>query len=180
MGGARSQKLYLLLDEAWSAQSWLSAMPATTAAIPEETPGYIVSNRIVDADTALCEVQIPGTGGRDSADVVFGQENGLEVIYIKDYRYIESAYAEVISPWRTSYCTIQSSGDARWYQAGSAAGKTMSVTLEGDGSFTVYDATGVEVASSLTGSSSVVLPENGWIVFAGDTGTRFHITMDAA
>ena len=177
---ARSQKLYLLLDEAWSAQSWLSAMPATTAAIPEETPGYIVSNRIVDADTALCEVQIPGTGGRDSADVVFGQENGLEVIYIKDYRYIESAYAEVISPWRTSYCTIQSSGDARWYQAGSAAGKTMSVTLEGDGSFTVYDATGVEVASSLTGSSSVVLPENGWIVFAGDTGTRFHITMDAA
>ena len=56
----------------------------------------------------------------------------------------------------------------------------MSVTLEGDGSFTVYDATGVEVASSLTGSSSVVLPENGWIVFAGDTGTRFHITMDAA
>lgn len=174
---ARSQKLYLLLDEAWSAQSWLSIMPATNAPIPEETPGYVVSDRIADADAALCEVQIPGNGGRDSADVIFGQENGLEVLYIRDYRYIESAYAETISPWNSSYCTIQPSGYARWYQVGAAAGKTMAITTEGSGSFTVYDAAGTEVASSLTGSESVILPDNGWIVFAGNAGARFHISM---
>ena len=49
--------------------------------------------------------------------------------------------------------------------------------LQGGG-FTVYDANGAATASSVAfGDVSAVLPEGGWIVFAGAPGVRFHLSL---
>ena len=54
----------------------------------------------------------------------------------------------------------------------------MQVSLPKNGAFCVYDASFQMVASSWTyGDTSVTLPENGVIVFAGDSGARFQLTM---
>ena len=174
---ARGQMIYLPLTEAWSSQVWLIALPASSAPLMDETPGWLLSMEIQDADTALSAVQIPGTAGRDCYNIVFHRENGTEFLYAAGSLYGDLTLVELISAYPSSVCTIQPSGWTRWYSAGSAAGKTMSVSVQGDGSFTVYDAAGLLAASSLLGQTSVTLPEGGWIVFAGDAGTQFSITM---
>ena len=61
---------------------------------------------------------------------------------------------------------------------GSAAGLTIQVEIEGNGGFYVYDGTGSLAASSVVwGDSTVTLPENGVIAFAGDAGARFHLSV---
>ena len=60
----------------------------------------------------------------------------------------------------------------------SAAGLTIQVEIEGSGGFYVYDGAGALTASSVVwGDSTVTLPEGGSIAFAGDAGTRFHISV---
>ena len=77
---------------------------------------------------------------------------------------------------RRSYTTIQADGYARWYQVGDAAGKTMTVQVPENSGFWVYDGNGQVTASSvLWGDTTVTLPEDGTIVFAGDPGARFHL-----
>ena len=175
---ARGQMIYLPLTEVWSSQVWLVALPASTAPLLDETPGWLISMEIQDANTALSVVQIPGTAGRDCYDVIFQHENGTEFLTAAGTLYGDLTLVELISGYSSSVCTIQSSGWARWYSAGTAAGKTMNVSIQGDGSFTVYDAQGALAASSLLGQTAVTLPEGGWIVFAGDAGTQFSITME--
>ena len=74
---------------------------------------------------------------------------------------------------------MQEDGYARWYTVSdSAAGKTMTVQLPKDAGFWVYDAAGQVTASSvLWNDTSVVLPEDGVLVFAGDPGARFHLSF---
>ena len=78
-----------------------------------------------------------------------------------------------------AYCTILDDGYARWFNVGDLAGKTLTVTLpETGGGFTVYDASGVVTASSVAyGDTSAVLPQGGWVVFAGDAGARFYLSL---
>ena len=57
-----------------------------------------------------------------------------------------------------------------------AAGKTMTVQVPENSGFWVYDGNGQVTASSvLWGDTTVTLPEDGTIVFAGDPGARFHL-----
>ena len=79
-----------------------------------------------------------------------------------------------------AYSTIQDDGYARWYQVGSAAGKTMTVQVPEDAGFWVYDASGKVAASSVLGDTgAVTLPEGGMVVFAGEAGARFHLRFAA-
>ena len=72
--------------------------------------------------------------------------------------------------------TLEENGYARWYQVGDAAGKTMTVQVPENSGFWVYDGNGQVTASSvLWGDTTVTLPEDGTIVFAGDPGARFHL-----
>ena len=64
----------------------------------------------------------------------------------------------------------------RVLQVGDAAGKTMTVQVPENSGFWVYDGNGQVTASSvLWGDTTVTLPEDGTIVFAGDPGARFHL-----
>ena len=59
-------RVYLALSE--------SAGQAVQA--PQSVPGYMGSDRIVDAASARYELQLPGTGGRDGYDISIREENG--------------------------------------------------------------------------------------------------------
>ena len=91
---------------------------------------------------------------------------------------MDAEYVNDIYPGSASRCTIQPGESAHWYWTGDAAGKTMTVQVPEKGGFYVYDAAMQLVASSwLYGDTSVVLPQDGAVVFAGDVGQAFHITL---
>ena len=124
-------------------------------------------------------MQIPGTGSRDSSVITIAEQNGIDYLSMSGSLYQDAADVSPIYAGNAK-CTIQENGYARWYQTGEAAGSTMTVTLPQSSGFHVYDANLQLVASSWAyGDTSVTLPENGWIVFAGDAGDTFSIQMAA-
>lgn len=54
----------------------------------------------------------------------------------------------------------------------------MTVKMPSKGAFTVYDQTGISTNHTVvSGINEVTLPENGTIVFAGEAGSRFEISL---
>lgn len=176
---ARAGKIYLQLNEPYNSQLYVLSAILTYLPVEESLEGYVGTSRIVDANHADAVVNLPGTGGRDWIDVVLEDRDGVEyLISPNGYTYIDCAAVPAIHAGPLSYCTIQESGDARWHSVGSAAGLTMTVNVPEHGGFTVYDAQFQVVASSVAyGDTSAVLPEGGWVVFAGAPGVRFEISM---
>ncbi len=172
---ARNGKLYLCVDEKHTSQLLALALPAAGLA---STPGYMAFDRIVDADYAEGAAVIPGLAGRDWQNVQAFRSNGVEYVEILGRRYLDADGIGPIYAGSSSYCTIQEGGEIRWYRVDAAAGKTMSIQVPEDGGFTVYDAGGqVTAASWAYGDQTAVLPEGGWIAFAGEPGVRFQIAM---
>ena len=75
--------------------------------------------------------------------------------------------------------TIQPDGYARWYRIGeSASGTAMSVQVDGEGGFWVYNDQGHLTASSvLWDDTRAPLEQGGLVVFAGEAGSRFHLSF---
>lgn len=176
---ARAGKIYLQLNEPYQSQLYVLSAILTYLPVEESLEGYVGTNKIVDANHANAGIHLPGTGGRDWIDVVLEDRDGVEYLTSPNgYTYIDCAAVPAIHAGPRSYCTIQESGDARWHQVGSAAGLAMTVNVPEHGGFTVYDAQFQVVASSVAyGDTSAVLPEGGWVVFAGAPGARFEISM---
>ena len=110
-------------------------------------------------------------------DYQLEERDGVLWINAKGSLYMDAAAAPTLFTGSgASYTTIQADGYARWYQVGDAAGKTMTVQVPENSGFWVYDGNGQVTASSvLWGDTTVTLPEDGTIVFAGDPGARFHL-----
>ena len=179
---ARSGKLYLALNMKYSNIQYPLALPvAAVATDPANMPGYMVFDRIVDADCAEGVAQIPGLYGRDWQNITMTERNGVEYLSTCGGLYMDAAAAEPLFSGASSWSTIQADGYARWYQVGSAAaGKTMTVQVPEHGGFAVYDAAGLPVAASWAwGDTSAVLPEGGWVVFSGTPGARFVLSLTA-
>ena len=170
----------LPMDEPYNSQTYATLADSAAGETPELVPGYMGSMRIVDAATALFEIQLPGVGGRDGLDYHVEDRDGVTWIIARGSAYMDaSAVPELFTGSGTAYTTVQEDGYARWYTVSdSAAGKTMTVQLPKDAGFWVYDAAGQVTASSvLWNDTSVVLPEDGVLVFAGDPGARFHLSF---
>jgi len=178
---ARSGKLYLALNMKYSNIQYPLALPvAAVATDPANMPGYMVFDRIVDADCAEGVAQIPGLYGRDWQNITMTERNGVEYLSTCGGLYMDSAAAEPLFGGASSWSTIQADGYARWYQVVSAAGKTMTVQVPEHGGFAVYNAAGLPVAASWAwGDTSAVLPEGGWVVFSGTPGARFVLSLTA-
>ena len=178
---ARSGKLYLALNMKYTNIQYPLALPvAAVATDPVNMPGYMVFDRILDADRAEGVAQIPGLYGRDWQNITMTERNGVEYLSTCGGLYMDSAAAEPLFGGASSWSTIQADGYARWYQVGSAAGKTMTVQVPEHGGFAVYDAAGLPVAASWAwGDTSAVLPEGGWVVFSGTPGARFVLSLTA-
>ena len=170
----------LPMTEKYSSQVYLS-LSETAAEASAPIPGYLGPDRIADETSALFAVALPGVGGRDGMDYTRQVRDGVTWLTVRDSVYMEASGAPQLftgSGW--AYSTIQPDGYARWYQVGSAAGKTMTVQGPEDAGFWVYDASGKVAASSVLGDTgAVTLPEGGMVVFAGEAGARFHLRFAA-
>ncbi len=161
-----SSQLYLALSDASSAAQVTSALTVGV----EYVPGYVGGERIVSPTELLYDLPI----GRDAGTVTVDGN----LLWINGAPYQTENSLKNISTKSGAYSTIQSTGYARWYKVGAAAGKTMAVTFPEDAGFYVYNGDGTLAASSLLwGDTSVKLPEGGMIVFAGDSGARFQINF---
>lgn len=167
------------LGEKYTSQVYLSLSDASAGQTLPSIPGYIGGNRIVDANAALYELEIPGSAGRDGQDLTISQQDGNLYFSAGGQLFLAEENVPTLytgSGW--SYSTIAETGYARWYHVGSAAGKTMNVQVPQDGGFWVYDAQGQVVASSvLWEDAAATLPQDGLIVFAGEQGARFHLSF---
>ena len=170
----------LPMTEKYSSQVYLS-LSETAAEASQPIPGYLGPDRIADETSALFAVALPGVGGRDGMDYTRQVRDGVTWLTVRGSVYMEASGAPQLftgSGW--AYSTIQPDGYARWYQVGSAAGKTMTVQVPEDAGFWVYDASGKVAASSVLGDTgAVTLPEGGMVVFAGEAGARFHLRFAA-
>ena len=178
---AREGKIYLQTNERYTSSLYpLSGVFAAISfqGVPEGAESYMLTNQIVDANTAVPVLQIPGVGSRDSGTVYIRDVDGVEYIELNGGLYMDASAAPAVYPGDASYCTIQPDGGARWHTVGEAAGKTMTVTVPDNGGFCVYNADMTLAASSwIYGDTEAVLPEGGLIVFAGDPGARFLVSM---
>lgn len=180
---ARSGTMYLALNLKYTNIVYTQALPAAGLATDSvNAPGYMVFDRMVDENYAEGAALIPGLAGRDWQNITMTEKDGVEYLSTCGGLYIDSAAVESLYGGASSWSTIQSNGYARWYQVGpSAAGKTMAVHLPEAGGFAVYNANGTPVAASWAfGDTSAVLPEGGWVVFSGDPGSRFVLTLTPA
>ena len=172
----RGEKLYLILNEKYTSQVYLSG-PFVAVGVLPEAPGYVALDRIVDETHAEQYLALPGTGSRNGMDLTARTVDGEELLLAGDYLCQDSSTVPALYAGEGAYSTIQADGRARWFQVGDLAGKTLRVTVPGEGGFTVYSQNGQVSASSVAyGDTSATLPENGWVVFAGTPGARFHLS----
>jgi CubicO group peptidase (beta-lactamase class C family) len=176
----RQGKLYFDVSEKYSSQYYMS-MPAAGIAMFPDAPGYMGSNKITGPNKAEMTVQIPTIAGRDLADLIFEEKNGVEYLKIGNQLFIHQDAVKPIYAGPQSMVTIQSDGYARWYGVPeTATGKIMTVELPTKSSFAVYDENGVCVNYfTISGLKQVKLPSNGKIVFVGDVGAKFEVTLKA-
>lgn len=136
------------------------------------------ASRIVDSTSALYELQIPGANGRDGQDIHVYEQSGTTWMDVNGALYMSAEGAPVLYTGPDSYSTVQENGYARWYRVGGNAGKSMTVRVPEDAGFWVYDTDGQVTASSvLWGDTRAELPQDGFVVFAGDPGARFHLSF---
>ncbi|MGB5823219.1 MAG: serine hydrolase domain-containing protein [Proteocatella sp.] len=174
----RNGKSYYVLDEKYSSQAYVIPITSMKVRIDEEIPGYFGSGKIQDENTTVTEVEIPGMLGRDMNEFRFYIKDGIE--YLKDSHNIsisEDAIQE-INPGSSS-CMISRDGNAIWYKADKAAGKSLKVEIPPKASFTVYDKDGKCInASYISRKNSIILPDGGMIVFAGEPLSEFKINLN--
>ena len=155
-------------------KDWAEAIPHDLTVTLGGVTFFMVHNR-KEVPAALAGVDAVVFG--HSHRYVQEERDGVLWINAKGSLYMDAAAAPTLFTGSgASYTTVQEDGYARWYQVGDAAGKTMTVQVPENSGFWVYDGNGQVTASSvLWGDTTVTLPEDGTIVFAGDPGARFHL-----
>ncbi|WP_374955125.1 serine hydrolase domain-containing protein [Paenibacillus sp. PCH8] len=175
----RDGKKYYLVNEKYTSMLYLSATSILPIHMNKENPGYMSNNKIIGANEAANQLQIPGSAGRDTMDIHFSKKNGGEYLTFSGYVYASEEMVKPIYSGKRSATTIQTDGYAKWFSVpATAKGKVMTVKLPAKGAFAVYDQTGICINHSVvSGKNDVVLPENGRIVFAGEAGSQFQISL---
>ena len=68
--------------------------------VPEGAESYMLTNQIVDANTAVPVLQIPGAGSRDSGTVYIRDVDGVEYIELNGGLYMDASAAPAVYPGR--------------------------------------------------------------------------------
>ncbi|WP_427902138.1 serine hydrolase domain-containing protein [Paenibacillus silvae] len=175
----REGNTYYLLNEKYTSMAYLHASTIIPMQLDKEVPGYVGSSKIIGANRAVNQVQIPGLAGRDTTDMQFFSQNGIEYITAAGPVYASEGIVQSLYSGKQSRVTIQFDGYARWFSVPAAvSGKVMTVKMPADGSFAVYDQRGICIHHTvISGKNEVVLPENGRIVFAGEPASVFEVSL---
>lgn len=175
---AREGVPYLLINEKYSSSSFLTTYSSPGFAMADTMEGYIGACKITDANNLICNIQIPGTGGRDLPLVHTYQKNGIEYLDVNGFLYINPRDVGNLSSKKKFNVTLAASGYAKYYNITSAsAGKTITVTLPKNSAFVVINKKdgAITFNSYLTGKNTATLPENGYIMFNGTPGAEFTV-----
>jgi CubicO group peptidase (beta-lactamase class C family) len=173
----RAGKKYFVLNERFSSETYVISPPFTELPAANGLVGYFASNTIVDANTAKANLKIPSMYGRDLNDYTFYKEGNTE--------YIKAESAVLISedgvsnlPGSSFTVDINGSGYAHWYKIGKETGnKKIKVKLPKKAAFFVYTKDGTCVSDSyVSKQDTVTLPQEGYIVFAGEVNTHFVVS----
>ncbi|WP_339242460.1 serine hydrolase domain-containing protein [Paenibacillus sp. FSL R5-0517] len=175
----REGKRYYVVNQKYTSTVYLHSSPILSFHMNEETPGYMTNSKIIGANKAVTDLQIPGMAGRDSKEIYFAEKNGVEYITAVGSIYASEEIVQSLYSGKQSVTTIQADGYAKWFSIPSTVnGKVMTVKLPSNGAFAVYDQKGICINHTVvSGKNEVVLPENGRIVFAGDVGSTFEISL---
>ncbi len=170
---ARNGVPFYFINEIYTSQFYLA--PEFRIALYPELPGYANSNLIIDANSAVCVVQIPGFGGRDLADYSFFVENGQEFVRFSNQVAINGHHLPYFPEEEVGLFSIDDNGYALWYLLDEVhEGKALTVTVPDDAAFAVYDGEGLIYYSWILEPRSIVLPAEGAIVFSGKPGAVFQ------
>jgi CubicO group peptidase (beta-lactamase class C family) len=175
----REGKRYYVVNQKYTSTVYLHSSPIIPINSNKETPGYMSNNKIIGANEAVTELQIPGMAGRDTKEIYFSQKNGVEYITAVGSVYASEEIVQPLYSGKQSVTTIQADGYAKWYSVpATVKGKVMTVKMPENGAFAVYDQKGVCINHTVvSGKNEVILPENGRIVFAGDVDSTFEISL---
>jgi CubicO group peptidase (beta-lactamase class C family) len=174
----RDGKIYYILNEKFTSALYVANM-ATTVQLMEDVPGYNASQKITGPNSSKSDIQIPGMNGRDHMPYQFYQENGTEYLQVQSYLFISEDGIKTVYGGQKSKVTIQKDGHARWFTIPEAAvGKRLTVSRPAQSSFAVYDEAGECVYfSQVDDDRAVELPANGKVVFVGEPGTIFQLSL---
>ncbi|WP_238403868.1 serine hydrolase domain-containing protein [Paenibacillus paridis] len=176
----REGKSYYPVNEKFSSVNYMSMIrPTIQTSGGHKLEGYFNDIKITGPQTAESQHQIPGTAGRDTLSILFYAKEGVEYFDAATTVYMSEDGVKPLYKGKSSITTIQADGYARWFSVPeAAAGKKMVVKMPAKGGFMVYDETGALVNNTvISGKNEVVLPVNGYIVFAGNAGSTFGITL---
>ncbi|KAA8783707.1 beta-lactamase family protein [Paenibacillus amylolyticus] len=175
----RDGQRYYLMNEKYSSTAYLHASSIIPLDTVNGVPGYMINHKMVGADHAVNQLQIPGMAGRDARDIYFSRKNGIEYVHFTGYEYASEEIVQALYAGKQSKITIQPNANARWFSVPAAAkGKIMTVKMPAKGAVAVFDQAGVCINHTvISGNNEVVLPENGRIAFAGEAGSRFEVSL---
>jgi CubicO group peptidase (beta-lactamase class C family) len=174
----RDGKLYYVVSEKFSSVLYLQNTGMALYLL-DEAPGYVMDQKITGPNSSRSDISIPAMSGRDHSPLQFYSENGIEYGKSQGSVMISEDGVSAIYAGKKSRVTIADNGFARWFKIPeAAAGKMLTVSRPAQSSFAVYDAAGTCVYfSQVEDNREVELPANGKVVFAGEPGSVFQISL---
>lgn len=179
----RDDKDYFVLTEKYSSAMYAQGAVKLNLDLDDCLPGYLYNNKIVDADHAIEFTDIPMNYSRDARNYTFAKDgDGKEYLTCEGIYAIRGDALKKLSAKSEFTVTISPvTGYAKWYKIRKGqSGKTIRVTLpENSGAMVaVYGPDmSLKMNTYLTGTNSVKLPRNGYVVFVGDKGADIKVKI---
>ena len=178
----RDGKKYYI-SSAKCSNTYYNLSPSVRIRLPEGADGCAkikgLNKSVHFTDTYKAEgfVLIPGEAGRDPDDIEIFTENGMEYMRTQDKGItLISEDAIPVLPADIREIPLET-GRAKWYNIGEMGGKTIILDIPEKAAVYVYDRFDKTVYSSYMKDygNEVSLPENGKIVFIGESGAAVGI-----
>lgn len=182
----REDQNYLLVNETFSSSQYLHG-PVARLYVDErgyiqegvyDTAGFSFTGARIETETKALPCQnTPVQIGRDANEISFFQLDGKELLDIRGYQFINEADVMESSDVGRSV-VIPENGQSQWLRMSEDRKEDQwNVKLPDQGSYFAYDSDFECIASSLEqdARSMIELPENGYLVFAGEPGSVFTI-----
>lgn len=174
----RNGKSFFICDEAYNSQLYTQSIPLSNVYFAEGCYSYLGYMKLDGEDAATADLALPGSYGRDLTDITFFEQSGKEYLTAQGWTFLDSTGISDIYNGKKSYATVGEDGYARWFRVGNAAGKSIFALPDKEGMMAVYSKKGEFLFSSLLSDGGFTLPEGGYIVFAGEVGAVFDITLN--
>lgn len=181
----RAGKNYLLVNETASSSQYIHS---PVAKLYTDDSGYlqqgvyeaagfgINSVKIISETEAAPYQATPVHVGRDSNWITVINIEGREYLDIRGYRFLEEDNIKMASEI-TDSVRIPDSGDTVWFALNDMDEARWELDIPENGSYFVYDEDYICIGSSLEKEESnvIVLPQKGYIAFAGAAGDVFWV-----